>query len=116
MYRTFVRTSEEVFNRHPHGPTIRGLVGVMMFLNFLSFLSASLRSLSASPCLFLYLYLPPSDSNPVSLFSLYPYPRVSLFLSLFPFSRVLYLSSSLFHSLSLSPYPSSAMYTYTEEE
>lgn len=25
MYRTFARTPEEVFNRHPHGPTIRGL-------------------------------------------------------------------------------------------
>ena len=68
MYRTFARTPEEVFNRHPHGATIRGLVGVMMCLNFLSFLSLRSPHLSR--------YLPSANHVSLSLSlarSLHPY-------------------------------------------
>lgn len=75
MYRTFARTPEEVFNRHPHGATIRGLVGVMMCLNFLSFLSVSLRSL---PLASRAISLPPITSLSLSLSLALSLPTPSL--------------------------------------
>jgi len=120
MYRTFARTPEEAFNRHPYGPTVRGLVGVMMCLNFLSFLSASLRPprFSASRA---NLHLP--SSNPFS-------PSLSLshththtlarsisnppLLSYLSLSPIPYLSSSPFHSLSPSLLPPSLPLPYPE--
>jgi len=91
MYRTFARTSGEVFNRHPHEPTIRGLVGVMMCLNFLSFLRPLSALSSSSPRLFLILCLPPSNLLSLSL-SLFA-PRPSL--SVPPLSISIYLSVPL---------------------